>query len=390
MVVSEKRKKTFPRRRWLFIDSATSGSAGGYIAEIAGAIDPDVSVDYAVSHYFPGEFGLKVFYKYSELAAQGRYRLGRLRLYVRALEMAATFWRLTWHILVNDIRVVCYALSSNIVLEYLFLWNIRYVLRRKVALICHDVIPFLKKGEDLDRESRNRAKFYRLAHWLIVHNLNSKQELAGLAVDLQRVFMFRFPLYMDFNAAGLDGARAEPSAGARFLFIGHLRPEKGVSLLNEAWDIFLRGDDHATLTIAGNVPPGFQYDFGDLAARRMTFIDHYIDDAEFSRMIASCDCVVLPYFRGTNSAVASAVLAAGKDVIVSNIPMFTNNELIPQDSFFKAGDAAGLAKRMLGYAALTSHKKALRRQENLARIFAYRQAFAKEINEVVRQLTALA
>src|ERR1035441_9752486 len=105
---------TYRRKAVLLIDSATSGVAGAYIDAIYRGLAHRDGVEVAVSHYIPFRYGKRVFYKYSELAVQKTYRLGRARLYVRFAELLVAFARLLAWVTVSRVRVVCYALSSNL------------------------------------------------------------------------------------------------------------------------------------------------------------------------------------------------------------------------------------------------------------------------------------
>ena len=56
---------------------------------------------------------------------------------------------------------------------------------------------------------------------------------------------------------------------------------------------------------------------------------------------------MLPYKIGTNSGIPSTAFSLDTDVICSDIPMFSNNTLIPRESLFKAGSVESLSKKML-------------------------------------------
>jgi glycosyltransferase involved in cell wall biosynthesis len=373
----------------LLIDPATSGSAGAYVDEIKRALGEKFPIEFVVNYHFQGTYGHKFFYRYSELSAQKKFSLGRLRLYVRALEMLWAFFRLFILIKRRRVTSICYALSSNIIIEYVFLWSVKRLFGVKVAVVCHDVIPFLKVGENLRKESKVRGKFYELADVLIVHNENSRGELIEhFATDPAKIQYFRFPLYESFNLgrSSSDENRLNQKP-VSFLFIGSMRPEKGVDILLQAWELVRSRNDACVLTIAGHVPKGCDYAFGDGLDPRLTVIAEFLDDDRFGRLIGEADCVVLPYTRGTNSAVASSVLAAGRDLIVSDIPMFINNELIPQFSFFKSGDIHDLAERMSAYAALAVDEKRQRRDTVKRRMDDYRKAFKHEARKLFASLT---
>src|SRR5882672_8548600 len=335
------------RHAILLIDSATSGCAGGYVDGLYKNIERNGAVEVAVSYYFPFKYGKRVFFKYSELAAQKRYRLGRARLYVRFLELLWSFVKLFAYISFSHVKVVCYALSSNLLVEYLFLFVAKYLAGAKVYVVCHDVIPFALPNENLPKQIQRRSAFYALADKLVVHNDNSVQDLRNtFKVSVDNVSSFPFPIYdlesMRFRHVDVLG----PSTRTRFLFVGHLRPEKGVDVLLEAWSRFYQKGEDVELIIAGNLPAGCEYDFDGLRGSNLQLLARYLSDEEYVSLIRQSDCVVLPYQRGTNSAVVSTVLSLRKNMIVSDIDMFNNNPLIPSQSFFRRNSSEHLVERL--------------------------------------------
>lgn len=366
----------------VLIDSATSGCAGAYIDAIYRRLRPNDAVEVAVSHYFPFDYGRKVFYKYSELTAQGKYRLGRFRLYVRFFELLRSFLWLFRYVRTARIRILCYALSSNLTLEYIFLFAIKIFTKVKVYIICHDVIPFVREGDSLDHVIRKRRRFYRLADKLIVHNRNSADDLRTTFGVVDGIVSFPFPIYELNRIALADVAVLPPAKGRRFLFIGHLRAEKGIDVLLEAWTRVHRERPHAELVIAGNLPVGRIDPFEAVADTSVTLITRYLADEEYVALIRDADCVVLPYSRGTNSAVVSTALFLRKNLVVSDIGMFAGNPLIPAESFFVRNDAASLAERLIYFHDLPETTNLLRTPEAQRRFEAYEQEFENAVNSV--------
>jgi len=180
----------------------------------------------AVSHYFPFDYGLRIFYKYSELHVQARYRLGRLRMYVRGLELIWALARLLVVVRRRRVQTVCYAISSTLRLEYLFLVAVKRLSDAEVMLICHDVVPFVPPGGDLESMVRKRARFYRLADRLVVHNQNSLDDLREVfQIQADNVVYFPFTLF-DFSDTGIEYVCVLHESNAyRFLSLRHLRPE---------------------------------------------------------------------------------------------------------------------------------------------------------------------
>jgi glycosyltransferase involved in cell wall biosynthesis len=368
----------------LLIDSATSGVAGAYIDGIWRRLVHRDAVEVAVSHYFPFAYGKRIFFKYSELTAQPRYRLGRARLYVRFGELLIAFVRLIAWVIVSRVQVVCYALSSNLSAEYAFLWFLKRVARVDVFLICHDVVPFVGPGEAFADMVRRRRPFYLLADRLIVHNENSIDDLGTVfGIPRDKVRQFPFPLY-DTSGMGFRDVDLLDATGARrFLFIGHLRREKGIGVLLDAWARLRRVRQDAELVIAGNIPQGCEYDLASPEDRGIRLLTGYVTDEAYVNLIRQSDCVVLPYSRGTNSAVVSTVLAAGKSLVVSDIPMFKNNPLIPAESFFACDDAESLAGRLAEVCDLGPEQQRQLAIERARRLPVYEQDFREQVNAVL-------
>lgn len=364
----------------LLIDSATSGCAGSYIHGLREAIGRPDRVEVAVSHYFPFPYGLTWFFKYSELTAQQRYKLGRWRLYVRGLELLWAFARLLVYIVRHRVRVVAYALSSNLTLELLFLRLVQLVGAR-VYLICHDVVPFVLPHENLGDMIRKRARFYRLADRLIVHNQNSVDDLRETyGIEGERVHQMPFPLF-DLSHIDADQVTViEPASGLRFLFLGHLRPEKGLDVLLDAWPRFHAECPDAELVIAGNVPRGCSYDFRAVEGCNVRLLLRYVSDEEYVGLIKRSDCVVLPYRRGTNSGVTSTILSLRRSLIVSDIPMFRSHPLIPEGCYFREGDSEDLCARLIEFARGKRHPPAGDAWE--ARRAAYEAALQERVKKV--------
>jgi glycosyltransferase involved in cell wall biosynthesis len=372
------------RKVLLLIDSATSGVAGAYVDGIWRRLAHRDAVEVAVSHYFPFDYGKRIFFKYSELTAQRVYRLGRARLYVRFAELLIAFLRLIVWVIVSRVDVVCYALSSNLSIEYAFLWVLKRIARVEVLLICHDVVPFVGPGQALDDMIRRRRPFYLLADRLIVHNEHSIEHLQTVfGIPREKVRQFPFPIYdtsaMGFRDIDLFGATDKH----RFLFIGHLRQEKGVGVLLDAWARLRRRRQDVELVIAGNIPPGCEYDLTSTDERGIRLLAGYVTDEDYVNLIRQADCVVLPYSRGTNSAVVSTVLAARKNLVVSDIPMFTNNPLIPPESFFACDDAESLAGRLAYFCDLGPEQRRRLEIEGDRRLPLYEEAFREQVNAVL-------
>jgi glycosyltransferase involved in cell wall biosynthesis len=105
--------------------------------------------------------------------------------------------------------------------------------------------------------------------------------------------------------------------GFRLLAFGRLLPYKGMDLLA---DCLRRFGPHATLAVrvVGAGPEG-----PDLAALRalpgVTVENRWVPEAEVGALLGWADAVVLPYHEASQSGVAAAALAAGRQVIATNV-----------------------------------------------------------------------
>jgi glycosyltransferase involved in cell wall biosynthesis len=368
------------------IDPATSGCAGCYVDRIVKAFRKREQLEVAVSRYYPFNYGKRIFYKYSDLAVQDRYRLGRARLYVRFGELVVALSRLLVYVGIQRVATVCYALSSNLWIEYAFLAAAKRLYGTSVVLICHDVVPFVSPGEEYNTKLMKRRKFYRLADTLIVHNQNSIDDLTVVFDEpREKIRRFPFPLY---NIADIGLPTRDvlpPTDRTRFLFIGHLRAEKGIDVLLQAWASLIDERQDAELVIAGNIPAGSSYSFTEDANMHITLLSGYLSDEQYVNLIRQADCVVLPYERGTNSAVVSTVLTQRKDLIVSDIDMFRSNPLISAQSFFKASDRTALKDALNRY---TDHRAQVRGKPDTSRetaFVAYEKEFEDQVNAVLNE-----
>ena len=142
--------------------------------------------------------------------------------------------------------------------------------------------------------------------------------------------------------------------GPLLLFLGLVRPYKGVDLLLDAAPEILRGGD-ARIAIVGEVFPGSRklrrrWERSPLK-ERILWNDVYLPEEEMALWLAACDAVVLPYRKVSGSAIAARAIAARRPIAASAVGGL--REIVrPGETgeLFDPGDARGLAaavKRIL-------------------------------------------
>lgn len=332
----------------LHIYSGTSGIAGLYLDSIYHSLKGSKQ-EVIVSYHFPFNYGKKVFYRYTDLTVKNKYRIiNKFRFLFRTIEFIYGLLFSLIYILIKKPRIVNYSLISTFQIEYYFLKLINILPGTMLFITCHDVIPHANDYTKFDKDVVLRKKIFNLADKLLVHNLNSIDDLQ-VSFDIKRdqINLIPFPI-MDIKKI-MNYYVDRNDKLVRFVFVGHLRNEKGINTLIKAWNIFYDKNKNAELVIAGNIPRNSTFDFSLIKSKGFVFIGNYITDDKYYELLSISDFVVLPYNRGTNSGIPSTVLTMDKIALTSDIPMFKNNNLIHEKMKFTVNDEYSLA-RLLDYA----------------------------------------
>jgi glycosyltransferase involved in cell wall biosynthesis len=126
------------------------------------------------------------------------------------------------------------------------------------------------------------------------------------------------------GASRPDGASRPASDPMRLLYLGLVRPFKGVEDLVEAFSGLDRGDaERFRMTIVGETWEGWnapdeaigRSPHADLIER----VNRYVTDAELAEYFANADAVVLPYHRSSASGPLQIAMSAGLPVVVTAV-----------------------------------------------------------------------
>ena len=126
-----------------------------------------------------------------------------------------------------------------------------------------------------------------------------------------------------------------------FLFLGHLRKEKGIQVLLEAWKLFQPKHPKATLCIAGEAPFGF--DKSACSGLNIDIILQFLSDEQYFNLGSTAHCIILPYTKGTNSGVVSTLVTLNSNIITPDLEMFKSNALLSKELMFESGNPHSLA-----------------------------------------------
>ena len=119
-------------------------------------------------------------------------------------------------------------------------------------------------------------------------------------------------------------ASRPPGDPVRLLYLGLVRPFKGVEDLVAAFSGLDRGDaERFRLTIVGETWEGWNAPDEAIArsphADLIERVDRYVTDAELAEHFAGADAVVLPYHRSSASGPLQIAMSAGLPVVVTAV-----------------------------------------------------------------------
>jgi glycosyltransferase involved in cell wall biosynthesis len=332
----------------LHIYPGTSGSSGLYIHEIFKSLEKHYHQEIIVSYNFPFSYGKKIYYRFTDLAKPNFiHRNNLLRLAIRYFELLYALSYSLIFIFIFKPKIINYSFTTQINLELYFLKIISKFSNSKIWLTAHDVVPFNISYFNFEKTKSQREFYFKLADKIVVHNLNSKNDLCNIYnIEKLKILDHLFPI-MNLNQIDSDFKKIylkkfNLNTKEYFLFTGHLRAEKGVQILIDAWAKYQKNDNLKIkkLVIAGNIPIDFNTDFKE----NIIFINRFLSDSEYHLLIKNAFCVVLPYTRGTNSGIPSSVVSLNTKLITSDIEMFKNNSLVDKKFIFKSGDSSDLSK----------------------------------------------
>ncbi len=323
----------------------TRGCAGNYLHTLQSSFKTVGINSWAfVSCYykFPTKGVVKCFFPITDGFA-GRTLIVKV---IRAAEFVSAYVFIFFAAVLFRPRISL-SLNDDNVVTYMFFRACKAI-GLSVDLVCHDVI-----NHDCNLPTR-RLKMMTDTNRLIVHSDNAVKVIKNLDFSFgAKIINYPFPYFSsaDDIISALDKAAArakiiEITGGIPFyLFIGVVRPSKGILELLSAWECSSVKDKYK-LVIAGkwnNIPNGFK-DIAD-GLKNCIVIDRYLSDEEFTGYIKEASFVVLPYRDYTHSSILFACADQDATVIVSDIPLFM--ELVPSHPLiFKNGDATDLANKL--------------------------------------------
>lgn len=348
------------------IYSGTAGSAGLYTNEIYKTLSTaGFEQKIFVNYFYPFNYGEKVYCKNSTV---GHSKLrNRVRRILMLFEILKGHYKVLKSAKKDKPKIINYShTGASYAFIVKFLQILKIVSGCKLIITCHDV----HQVTDSKKENVTRKKIFEEADYLLVHTEQSKMDLMFFwGVEENKIIRHRFPI-MDLTSLGYkpQGKYVKKD----FLFIGHLRKDKGVEFLLKAWPKFYKNNPSATLRVCGRKMPGVYFNQESLEKMNVEFNLRFIDDEDYIEYINATRYVVLPYERGTNSGIISTALSLGANVITSNLPMFRENPFVHSENMFEYGNLKTFVEVM---------QRALNAEASNTtdQVLIYREQFSEEV-----------
>lgn len=183
---------------------------------------------------------------------------------------------------------------------------------RKVAIVHnarpHEALPF-------DRPLFRGV--LRRVHGAVVHSAQGAEELRRLA-PVPRVVAVPHPPNLVLAPTPLP-----PRPPLALLFLGFVRPYKGLDVALEALAVLARRGVDARLTVAGEFWEPVETTAERVRAlgleERVALRPGYVPDSAVATLLAEHHLLVAPYRSATQSGVAPLALAAGRPVVATRV-----------------------------------------------------------------------
>jgi len=273
-------------------------------------------------------------------------------------------------------RLVRYTMRSQPAIFHI-LWNnkIEYfdrtllmlyykLLGKKIALTAHNVN---QAKRDLKDSWLNRVTLkiqYKLSGHLFVHTKKMKDELLqDFGIAEKAVTVIRHPINTVFQDTSLTPADAKCRLGIKdnekaILFLGRIKPYKGIEHLLAAFQQLVKQDSTYRLIIAGEPHKGSEgyleeiqrivtRDFGE---GEIVLHFQFIPDEKMELYLKAADVLVLPYKDIFQSGVLFLAYGFGLPVVATDVGSF-KEEIVEGETGFicKPDDIADLARTLETY-----------------------------------------
>jgi glycosyltransferase involved in cell wall biosynthesis len=219
--------------------------------------------------------------------------------------------------------------SGTVLHSYVLLALVARLLGARIVIEFHEV---LDPGETKLPLAQSYVRLVapilvRMANGFVVHSEYDKKLLRGHYNLGQRPI--GLIAHGPYNQYQLKGGKQEarttsPASCCKLLFLGLIRPYKGLEDLIRAFDALPEGEITGyQLTVVGETWEGCTMP-ASLIERsryrdRITFVNRYVSDEEVATFFAGADAVIFPYHRASTSGSLHMAMSHGLPVVVTQV-----------------------------------------------------------------------
>ncbi len=319
--------------------------------------------------------------------------LGSIRYYARLMRYAMNVKPKIFHILWNN-RLE-YFDRTLLMLYY-------KTCGKKIALTAHNVNQARRDSKDSLLNRLTLRIQYHLADHIFVHTQKMKNELLqDFGVREKAVTVIPFGINNSIPNTDLTSTQAKQRLGIAecertLLFLGRLRPYKGLEYLLTAFQMLGTSDANYRLIIASEPKKGSE-DYLDgirqkisqeLNPGQIILRMQFIPDEEMELYLKAADVLVLPYKEIFQSGVLFLGYSFGLPVVATDVGSFREEIIEGRTGFLcKPADPTDLAKTLETYFQSDLYKELpIRRLE--IRDYGYTQHSWEAVGELTRDVYA--
>ncbi len=269
----------------------------------------------------------------------GRERVGANLTQLEYAPSARVFDGVDWFWLPSMFRALAFLIrerpeavvfqwwSGTVLHSYLLLAFIARLLGARTVVEFHEV---LDPGEAKLALAQSYVRLVaplmiRLAHGFVVHSEYDRKLLQRhYKLDQRPVALIPHGPYNQYQSIEEEQEQLAPAECCNLLFLGLIRPYKGLEDLIQAFDALPESEiAKYRLTVVGETWEGCT-----LPARliershyrdRINFVNRYVSDEEVAAFFASADVVVFPYHRASTSGTLHIAMSQGLPVVVTQV-----------------------------------------------------------------------
>jgi glycosyltransferase involved in cell wall biosynthesis len=235
---------------------------------------------------------------------------------------------------------------------------------KKISLTAHNVNQAKRDSKDSLLNRLTLRTQYRLSDHIFVHTRRMKTELCqDFGVAEKAVTVIRHPINDAFPDTDLTPIGAKKLLGLRndertILFLGRLRPYKGIEHLLAAFQQILAGQLDYRLVVAGAPNKGDEGYLDelrrlanrDLSQGKVLLRAEFIPDNEMEVYLKAADVLVLPYKDIFQSGVLFLAYSFGLPVVATDVGSFREEIIEGKTGFIcKPDDPAHLAATLMKF-----------------------------------------